>query len=489
MPPRTLFRSRLSDWSRRHPALLATLLLWAIYCFYAYTNNYKEFYWDSYTYWKIAQDYWSQGKFNFLLFNHSLRGYLFPLLISPLVLMTERYAVLPIDLYRAIGAGMAAVTFGAVVPGLWQAVQWNAPQAPVTLARRLLLGALGFIFWRGYFHFPLTDFPALLMLGGGVWALLRGRSVGAGLLAGVLVAAGANFRPVYAAALPLAGLLCLWPRPATPSEAPQLAVEWLHRLAFVAGLALVMWPQSVLNRVHFGVNSPFVLTTPPNVPSLYLLQLQWGLQYKKYETNVGSDYASPQMYFVDPRGQELWERAGISEFKSYDQYGQLFLANPLNIVRIWASHLFNGLDIQYPTPYIQQVYVPSWGMAWLNYTLIFSSLWVLVVRRSSWFIKTNLRLAVVLLALLGPCAATLPVAMECRFLLPVHLLLYAVFAFTIKPVHAWRTSSVRQRAWTGLLYAGFVSAFFSLSINTQSRLALGPREVFTWKQNHDGEPW
>lgn len=470
--------TRSAHWSTRHPAVLATLLLLAFFLLYVYSEDFNDFHYDSDGYWRLAQQYWGPTGFDLLRYDSVLRGYLFPLLLAPLVPVAEQYALLPIDLYRVFGAGMAAVLFGAVVPGLWHTVQGPGALAPVPLVRRLLLGGLGFVFWRGYFNYPLSDFPALLTLAGGIWLLLRSRSVGSGLLAGLLIAAAVNFRPVYAASLPIVLALFLWPQPVETKHRPKRWAVVTRGVALLASMALVMWPQVTINQVHFKSSSPLVLTTLDNEPSLYLQQLRWGLLYKKYETYIGTDYPVPQMFFEDRRGQEIWASTGQTRLDSLAQYGRILGASPGGVVRSWAGHLFNGLDIQYPTPYITRVYQRTWVLAWLNYTVLFWGLWVLFRRRSRRPLMASLRMSLVLLAVLGPCAATLPVAMECRFLLPLHLLLCAAFAFGLSP-SAWYASTSRQRLVTGALYVGFVLACFSLSINTQGRLQMGARSPFS----------
>jgi len=142
-------------------------------------------------------------------------------------------------------------------------------------------------------------------------------------------------------------VLFLWPRPVESQPRPTRRAVAGRGVALIAGMALVLWPQMTINRAHFGSGSPLVLTTLPNQPSLYLQQLQWGLLYKKYETSVGADYAVPQMFFVDRRGQELWAGTGRAQLDSMAQYGRILRAAPGGVLRTWASHLFNGLDLQY----------------------------------------------------------------------------------------------------------------------------------------------
>ena len=470
----------LHTWARHHPSRSAFLVLLISYAAYLYSCERVDFLHDSAYYWDLSVQYWKGGQFRLMAFDSILRGYLFPLLLVPLSWFLQFVRWGAVDLVRAVGALMAAGLFGVVGPGLWHTVWQPAGAAPVALSRRLLFGALGFIFWRGYFNYPLTDFPALLALTSGLWIVLRGRSVWSGLLAGLLVAAAANFRPVYSIALPIVGLLLLWPQPAPASGRPALLRTWARRLAFVAGLAVVLWPQAAINQEHFQVSSPWVLTSTPGTPSLYLTQLQWGLEHQKYETNMGTDYPGAQVFFLNPRGQAFWKATGLTIIESYEQYGELILSAPLFFIRSWAGHLFNGLDIQYPTPYIEQVYVATWGLAWLNYTIWFGALWVLgsrLVRRGF-----AMRPVLVGSALLLPVAATLPTIVECRFLLPLHLLLCAAVAFGARPVRAWQRLAGWQRGLSAALYVGFVLMCFSLSTNAQSHLAMGPRYLFDWQK-------
>lgn len=465
----------LQRWVAAHPALCATVVLFASFYLYLTGQWATEFPYDAADYWRLAGKYYTQGDFYFLGFNDLLRGYLFPLLLTPLFRLAQPDALPPMEVFRPVGAALAALLFGVVGPGLWQATQ--AVARPVPVGRRLVFGVVGFALWHDYFNYPLTDFPALLALAAGLWAVAGGRSVGRSLVAGVLVAAAANFRPVYVAAVPLVGLLGLWPRTGTIAGAARTGWAFVRGLSFVAGMAAVCWPQAVINKAHFGVSSPLVLTTLPKDPSLYLVQLGWGLNCRKYETSIGHDYPIPQLIFTDPRGQEIWNATGLKEFTSYAQYIDLAAHEPLGILRVWLGHLFNGLDVQYPEPYVQAVYVPTWKLAALNYTVLLAGIAVLALRarRGNW--RQHGRAAGVAAALLLPCLATLPTAMECRFLLPLHLLLSAAAVFGVS-LAGLRRQSARQWVVGVLLYGGGMFALFSLSANTQRRLQYGPRELF-----------
>ena len=103
-------------------------------------QRHRQNHYDAQGYWELANQYWSTGRFNFLSFNSVLRGYLFPLLISPLTLLTADRGWNPLSLTRGVGLCTAAAFF------------WHSGSGPVAaagggptmpLGRRLVFGLLG----------------------------------------------------------------------------------------------------------------------------------------------------------------------------------------------------------------------------------------------------------------------------------------------------------------------------------------------------------
>ena len=470
--------------ARAKPGLLAVALLLGLYASYLPFSGYDALYYDANNYWELGRQYGKTGAFQFLSFTDSLRGYFFPLLLAPLAILGPHIDCSPIALMRPLGAIMAAVLFGALGPALWRAI--GVPTSSrVSLFRRLVFGVLGFALWRDYFNFSLTDFPALFALATTLWALLSGRSVGKSLLSGVALGAAVNMRPVLLAALPFVGLLALLPEPdqASPAGGLRRQGAWAHRGVVALGLTLVLAPQFYLNKHHFGVGTPWVLARQPAENNgLYLKQLSWGLQYQKYETNIGKDYPTAEMFFLDQRGAALLNTSAGGRLGGQSQYLVLALQHPLALLGVWQRHLFNGLDLQYPSPYIKKVYVRTWPLAWLNYTVLFGGLAVLLSklkRRGA-----SLRVWLVLAALLMPCVAAVPVAVECRFFLPLHLVLSAAVAFGAQPMRAWRTASGWQRVGWVTTYAVVVAACFMASVKAQNSLEHGPRALFALREEH-----
>lgn len=421
----------------------------AVYALYLFTSEYHNLYYDAELYWELGHRFYQAGHFNLLAYDDSLRGYSYPLLNFACLAVRKGLHLEAVTVVKALNACLAGLFFGVVVPRLWQA-STGAVSLP-SVPRRLLWTALGFVFWRDYFNFSLSDFPALLALGWALWQAQR-RSASAAFAAGLALALAVNVRPIYLAAVPPALLLLLllgWPRRA-----------WVPRLAvFALGAGLVLAPQWLINRRHFGANTPLVLSESKelDIHNLYLKQLKWGLLYRKYESSVGRELPTGQLIFLDVEGAAVVQAEQIARFESIGQYLRTLARHPVVLVRGYAWHLFGGLDISHPRPYLRR-WEPSVWLPWLNYSLWF---WAGLVALGCW---PSARQWVVLAAVLLPCLVVLPLSMEVRFLLPLHLLLLALVAFGSVP--AW----LRQgRRWplVAVAYGVFVLGCFALSASVK----------------------
>lgn len=476
--PAFSFLLRLRAWGEQRPAPVAAAVLLLAFGLYLPTSGYSRLYYDSAGYWWLAGQYYASGKFSLLSAASPLRGYLLPLLLAPFTQIAHTDAEV-LAVTRGLGAITAALLWGAALPALWRVTRGPAG-LPVSVGRRLLLGAVGWLLWRDYFNFPLTDFPALLLLATGLWGLLRGCSVGPGLLAGASVAAAIILRPVYLAALPAVALLALWPLPGADvlNSKPNRRLAWARLAGAVLGLALVLAPQFYMNAKAFQRYSPFVLGGQEDGSDLYLGQLGWGITNQKYESSIGPDFPSHQMHFGDPAGAALLRSFGREQFETTTEYLALAARHPFEMAALWVRHLFNGLDLQYPTPYIKAVYVPTWGLAWFNYSVLLGGVALLWKRRAHLNAPRTLTLAAVLL----PCLASIPVAMECRFLLPLHTLLCAALVYGARPGQWWREATKRQRLGLGIIYLVVIIGCFMVSAAMQRQLEPGGRRLFEWQE-------
>ena len=406
---------------RQEAGLAAGVAL--VYALYLFSTEYHNLYYDAGDYWQLGHRFVREGRFELLAYDDALRGYAYPLVNFGCLAVRKALGWEAVTVVKLLNAGLAGLLFGVVGPRLWQA-STGAPQLPA-LARRLAWAGLGFVFWRDYFNFSLSDFPAVLCLGAALWLVQRPR-LGAALLAGGALALALNIRPIYlASVLPVLGLFGLSSRarPAVGSRA----------LALALGAALVLAPQFFINQRHFQVASPLVLSQSKalGIHSLYLQKLKWGLLHEKYESSVGHELPTGQLLFLDAAGAAVLRAEGLTEISSPGQYFGLLARHPLTLAGIYARHLFAGLDISHPTPYLKR-WAPSRALQLLNYALWFGAALVALRRRPT------AREALVLAALLLPCLAVVPMSMEVRFLLPLHLLLLSLVAFGQWPEWAWR---------------------------------------------------
>ena len=436
----------------RQEAELATAIA-VVYCLYLFSSEYHNLYYDAEDYWQLGHRFYHNGHFSLLAYDDAMRGYTYPLVNFLCLAVRKAFDWPAVAVVKLLNAGLAGLLFGVVGPRLWQATT-EAAMLP-SLARRLAWAMLGFVFWRGYFNFSLSDFPALLGLGAALWLVQR-RGVWAALGAGVALGAAVNIRPIYlASVVPVLLLLGFRPR-----------ASWVPQLGLLAvGATLVLAPQWLINRRHFQANTPLVLSQSKvlNIHNLYLQKLKWGLLHEKYESSVGRELPTGQLLFLNAAGAKVLQAEHLIEIDSPAQYLHLVLRHPVVVAGVYGRHLFAGLDISHPTPYLKR-WEPSILRQLFNYTLWF---WALLVALSR---RPTRRAIVVLAALLLPCLAVVPLSMEVRFLLPLHLLLLALVAFGQWPGSAFRG---HRSVWTAAAYVGFVLGCAVLS--TQIKQTVEPR--------------
>jgi len=442
------------------------LLILIVYLVYLPFSGYARMYYDAIDYWFISIYFHHKGSISLLNYHNSLRGYLLPLLLFPFRVIQFYTNVPPIVFGRVLGAVSAALGFGWLAPALWQVVQ-DKTQV-LSRGRRLAFAGLGFAFWRDYFNFTLSDFPALWVLGLGLLLLHRPQKLGWLVAAGACMAAAYNIRPSYSIAAPFFLAIQLL-APAATSQRRLAGVA-----ALMLGAALVMTPQWAINRHQFKQNTPIVLSyiKALKTNNLYREKMKWGLLHQKLETTLDRSYPDQMMVFRDLAGEKLVRDEHITWFNSYAEYFRLVLRHPFTFTGLYARRLFNGLDIQYPTPYIRQIYVSTLWLAWLNYSVWFGAgLVLLQAKFRAWTVRRWLVLAVVLV----PCLPMLPMSMECRFLLPLHLLLCAVLCFGWPPTWRPATVSRHQLLAVGAAYVIFVALCFYASAAAQASLEFGAK--------------
>ena len=430
------------------PAPWRMLLVLALYATYLPLSGYAphQFRFDAAQYWELSLKFTQHGGFSLLAYDEPLRGYLGPLLILPARLLCHFTGWSMLTGARVLGACWASALFGLAMPQLWAQVTGRA----LPVGRWLVLLGLTFLFWRDYFNFTLSDMPALTLLLLGLVALGRPGWRWA-LVAGILLAAALNIRPIYLASVP-GWLWLLGQRAETRRNlAGSLA-------ALVAGLALVLLPQVLINQRNFQRPTPLVLAQPPGSQPLYLRQLAWGTRFQRYESSLIPEVPRALLY-ADSVGQRALAAVPGQRFASYGHFAAFVAQQPLHTAGRYSRHLFNGLDIWFPTPYPLRLHPPGQvALRLINYALLGLAValaaagWWRTRRQSPGAARRWAQAAPVLLALLLPCLLALPTLVECRFLLPLHLLILVGVAGTWQPIADWQRlrSPLRRLAVLGL---------------------------------------
>jgi hypothetical protein len=213
-------------------------------------------------------------------------------------------------------------------------------------------------------------------------------------------------------------------RPANAILLPVGALLWMIRWwlsvrpgwpRFVGGVTLVgavaalpLLPQLGLNLWAHGVFNPLL------VNSLYDQQLAWGVQSLKYATFVLRDLpAYPAVFYANPFGS------------GQTSMGSFAASNPPGMLLTFALHAFAMLDQDFPFPYVREIDAwYRWPLAGPGYLFFWAAAVGLVVGWRRWW-RPGTRLAWAVLAVLSAAYTVvyLPTAVECRFGLPLFVLL------------------------------------------------------------------
>jgi hypothetical protein len=444
---------------RRIPAELACFaLVAAVYLVHLFVAGYDRFYFDSFRYWEISKLYEQDGGFSLLAFDYPSRGYSLPLVFHVLDSFGGALGLGDPTTVKVFGALLAATLGVVVVPRLARAL---FPAATITWTRVLALNALLFVYWRDHFGFPLSDFPALLLAGAGVLGLLRGTRAGY-VTAGFGLMLAANMRPAYLPAA-VAGIVvaAALPRRSLNLERRLLAVGLVLAGALAASL-----PQILINHRHHESWSPLASGSR----EISMLQLTQGMFNQKYETFVGNaeDYPTPEVFYLDPAGAHVLEQEGLTEITSYRGYADVAFRNPAEITANWARHVFNGLDVRYPTPYIRDLDNSSIVLSLLQYTLIFLAVARLILPDARRALGAVRWAGVVVLV--SPILSAIPGAVEPRFFLPLQLLGYMLVCFGPATRATVLGGSARRRSALAVTYVLFVVGCVTLSSATLAQL-------------------
>jgi hypothetical protein len=294
------------------------------------------------------------------------------------------------------------------------------------------------------------------------------------LVCGLCFGLAANMRPAYMlaaiAAVVVAGLL------------PLRRWNWRRRGAaatlVLVGALVVSFPQMLINHHQRGTWSPAL----SKAKEITLLQLWQGMRAQKYETYVGpgAGYPRPDVFYLDPSTKHVVEDEHISpathyyigftyiEFPGYRRYVEMVIHHPTEMAGGYVRRLFNGLDVQYPTPYVRDLRDRSTLLSLLQYTLVFLAIARLAVADSRRALGRIQWVGVVLLLI--PCATAVTGAVEPRFLLPLQTLIYMLVCFAPATRASLLGGGAGRRVGLALSYVAFVLVCVTLSSATRAQI-------------------
>lgn len=283
-----------------------------------------------------------------------------------------------------------------------------------------ICGIVFYIYFRGLFIYTLSDFYAFSLSLIDVILIydilnserkLRMKFIEAYIL-GLGMYGAYNIRTIYLFLLVSCILvLVIWQL--CEKKWKQLAATFVP---CVLGMFSCSIPQIISNHHLYGSYSWKV-----PAEGLMLSQISWGISWERYATYMGdlSEYGSRSMYFVDHIGQSILESAQITEFTSYGQFVKLVLSYPLDFLGVYIRHFLNMLYPIYPNQYIFDVTKDKTLLLLIFYSLLFLAVSNFI---SSFELKSSKWVWFCLI--LVPCICILPGAVEIRFFVALHFLIY-----------------------------------------------------------------
>jgi hypothetical protein len=421
---------------------------------------------DSFNYWNLADNFLKNGEFSFTNYGNGLRGYFFPFVLFLIISLGGVLGVDARQLFYVFSAFYFSILTIYVLPWGFQSIFcWR-----ISFWGRAVIAILLFIFWRGHFLYPLTDFPAITALLIGVAYLSHSlryqTSPALALFIGFFFSAAVNIRPVYQ--LSLIMLIPFFLLQVYRLKVVK-AVKWVVFL--LLGCCVVLMPQYRINQTHFQVNSPGVLARFGDDENLFVKQLFWGLKIQKYETNIGENYSLAAVAYQDPLFDKLPQR--LSKNRTISGYLEIVERYPQDVAISYFRHFFNGIDIFFPTPYVKNLFANHMLFSAMNYLVWLLAAFFLI--RTDFAQIDRVQLAGVV-AFLAPVILAVPTALEVRFFLPIHLMAYGIIAFGID-YHAL-AASVLSDKWrvlrAVLVLTLWILVCFTLSAATVENLVIAP---------------
>lgn len=423
-------KNKLFSLINRHELLAAFIVTSAIFYFTQKITNATDFRGDARLYWTLSS---SLLDFSF---PQTIRGYFYPLILTPSKLLSEYIPSLGLFPFRAFQALIYALLFSILLPYAFI----NIFGGKINLLRRLIPALIVSIVFPGLISYPLSDIPALLLSVSSICATITARKKTSNLtiasllmFAGFLAYAAYNTRTIYL----FPAIVVLLTIPTVILYHHSLKTKVVGTLFFIFGITLSAAPQAFINLQYYKSPNPLVVTDLHG-SSLFTRQLFWGITVQRYETQVepGQTVSKPVFYF-DPKGEEVFKRNSLdSESFSITEYIKLVISEPLSFLEIYVKHFVAGIDVRDGEAYTKIYSKEKKTISIVSISLFIIGLFFLIrsitsapqIRGADHHAILRYRLYWLFIIIL-PVLAILPGAIETRFFLPVHSLAYCSIAF------------------------------------------------------------
>ena len=146
--------------------------------------------------------------------------------------------------------------------------------------------------------------------------------------------------------------------------------SFLDLIGMLFGIQIAGIPQGIINYFQSG---KYGLSVPTN--GLMLQQMYWGLQYQRYDTYINYlndlSHPLPQVYFMDPVGNRILEAMKVDSFSSWNEYFNIFIHYPIDVLEIYLRHFVNFLFPCWPKLYIENLNSSKWLLGVVGLSIIF----------------------------------------------------------------------------------------------------------------------
>jgi len=423
-----------------------------------------DFYYDSGQYWELAKTFNHNSNFSLYNYTDNLRGVWFPLLLLIPQSISTLFKIDPLIVWRIFSALYIALFCAYLIPLLIKRI---FPEIILSTWKIISFGLLIFFFWRDFFIYPLSDFPAIIFL---LWSyyLLLPRKKYLFFVSGIALGIAISIRPIYSIAfLPL--ILFLFFQEENNSFIKKALYSSLNIAILILGFLFISTPQIIVNAHSNNSYSPMVQTQKSSYgKNLYLLQLIWGLTYEKYETNVGNNYPTASVFFTNKMGEHIAIKESSNNINSFTDYLKVCFKYPIELTCIYSKHLFNGLDIKNYQAYVKFITYKNYFFSLSNYTIWFLFLLIIYLLRKTIINTTQKLFFFILMAM--PIIFIIPTAIETRFFIPLFIVFYSIVAFLPNNKELYITLNKSKKIRIVILYLIFLLICFVLSNTTYSNL-------------------